>query len=136
MAATAAGVLAAQPCAAAAGPGHFGEGRIASFAGVNVRMPLGQAGRNRPSARLQLTSSHHMRDARTGSVRTFKAKGLELGADRNGAPALYLNGQTTAEIKERAGLASSTPDTVWMVFGVALVAVGVLVISNLDGLSD
>jgi hypothetical protein len=130
------GTLVAQPCIAATQSAETDERRMAAFAGLNVRIALGASKPARPAARLQLTSSYHVRDARTGSRQTLKAKGLEIGVARNGTPALYMNGQNAAEIKNKAGLSSSTPDTVWIIFGVALVAVGVLVISNLDGLSD
>jgi hypothetical protein len=136
IAATIAGFLAAQPCAGAYDPGSYGEGRMSSFAGVNVRMPVGKISRARPSARVQLTTAYSIRDVRTGAVETLKAKGLEIGATRKGVPALYLNGQNTAEMQEKFRLSSSTPDSVSVILGVALLAVGVLVITNLDSLGD
>ena len=129
LAAAAAGLLAAQPCAAASNPRAWDERRISAFAGVNLRMPLGEAGA-RPSARLQLTTSYDARDARTGSVRSFRMQGLELGAGRSGSPSLYMNGRTSAQVREQLRLSGSTGDTVWIVFGVTLVAVAVLVLSN------
>jgi hypothetical protein len=126
----AAGLLAAQPCAAASDPGGWEERRASAFAGVNVRMSLGGAKPARPSARLQLSTSYDVRNSRTGAVTPFKAHGLELGAAGDGAPALYMNGRSTAEIRQDLRLSGSTAGTVAIVFGVALIAVTVLVLSN------
>ena len=127
---TAAGLLAAQPCAAQTDSTGWNERRVSAFAGVNVRMSLGRSTPARPSARLQLTTNYSVRDVRTGSVRSFQAQGLEIGAAGNGAPAVYMNGQTTAEMREKLRLSGSTSETVWIIFGVALVAVAVLVLSS------
>lgn len=127
---TAAGLLAAQPCAAAGDGAGWEQRRMSAFAGVNLRMPLGGAKPARPSARLQLTTGYQLRDARTGALRTFQPKGLEIGAAGNGAPSFYLNGRHSAELRKSAALTGSTSDTVWIVLGVALVAVAVLVLSN------
>lgn len=129
---TAAGILAAQPCAAASSSAGWTEHRMSTFAGLNVRMSLGGAKRARPSARLQLTTSYDVRDTRTGSIKTFKVQGLEIGAGRNGAPAFYINGQSTAQMQKKLRLSSSTSNTVWIVAGVALVAVAVLVLVSTD----
>jgi hypothetical protein len=126
----AAGLLAAQPCAAAPDPAGWSERRTSAFAGLTVRMSLGEAGPARPTARLQLTTSYDMRDARTGSVETLKAKGLEIGAAANGTPAFYLNGQNSADVQKKLGLSGSTGETVLIIFGVTLLAVGVLVLSS------
>ena len=133
---TAAGILAAQPSVTAAQTAGVDERRTSAFAGLNVRMELGGAKPAKPFARMQLTSSYHVRDARTGSLQTLKAQGLEFGAAQNGAPTFYLNGQSTSQLKERNQLSGSTPDAVWIGLSVALVVVGVMVISNLDGLNE
>jgi hypothetical protein len=124
------GLLAAQPCAAASDPRGWEERRVSAFAGVNVRMSLGGTKPARPSARLQLSTGYDVRDARTGTARTVEAGGIEIGADRNGAPTLRLNGRDAAGVREKLGLSSSTSDTIWIALGVALVAVTVLVLSN------
>ncbi len=126
----AAGLLALQPCAAASDAAGPNEQRTSAFAGLNLRMSLGGGKPARPSARLQLTTSHSIRDARTGSVETFKLQGLEIGAARNGAPTFYMNGRDTAEMRNKLRLSGSTSDAVWIIFGVTLVAVGVLVLSS------
>ena len=127
---TAAAFLAAQPCAAAAEPRSTSETRVSTFAGINIRMPLGKAERTRPSARLQLTTSYSVRDVRTGAIRTIRPHGLEIGAAGNGAPAFYLNDQNRVEMQERLRLSGSTPDVVWIVLGVGLVAVVVLLAAS------
>jgi hypothetical protein len=123
-------LVAAQPCAAASDAPDYNERRAGAFAGFNVRMALGGAKPARPSARLQLTTAFELRDSRTGAARTLKAQGLEIGANRKGAPAFYLNGRNAAERQEAHLLSSSTSTTTWIVLSVALVAVGVLVLSN------
>jgi hypothetical protein len=125
----AAGLAAAQPCAAASPPGGWDERRASAFAGVNLRIALRGGERARPSARLQLATSYKVRDARTGSVETYTAQRLEIGASRQGA-AFYMNGRKPAEIKKTLQLSGSTGDAVWIVFGVTLLAVGVLVLSK------
>lgn len=121
------GVLTAQPCVAATDR-HFSEAtpaRSSAFAGLSVRLPLGQAKPAKPVARLQLTTAFSVRDARTGLVRSSKANGLELGALRSGKPALYLNGRSAAEYKTKLGV-SGTTKTVLIVGGLLLVGVVVL----------
>jgi hypothetical protein len=130
LAMTVAGLLTAQPCAAASYAAGWGERKISAFAGINVRMPLGQARAARPSARLQLTTGYSIRDVRTGSVRRLKAQGLEIGAGGDGAATFHMNGQSKAELQKKLGLSGSTSNTVWIILGVTLVAVGVLVLSN------
>ncbi|HLL58814.1 MAG TPA: hypothetical protein VK391_02865 [Allosphingosinicella sp.] len=126
------GLLAAQPCAAATGSAAWSDGRMSAFAGANVRLPLGGAKAARPSARLQLTTSYNVRDARTGAVQSFRAQGLEFGATGNGAPTFYMNGQSTAQMQKKLQLSGSTKNTVLIIFGVALVAVTVLVLVASD----
>lgn len=133
---TAAGVLTAQPCAAAMPSPAWGELQMFTFAGLNVKVALGNAKASRPSGRLQLTTSYHLRDASTGSVQTLKTDGLEIGTSARGAPKLYLNGQDTAEMREKLRLSGPNSDTTSIVLAVALVVVGVVVIANLSTLSD
>jgi hypothetical protein len=64
--------------------------------------------RAKPSARLQLTTTHSHRDIRTGSVDTFKAQGLEIGDAKGGKPTLYLNGQSTADAQKKLGIGTGT----------------------------
>jgi hypothetical protein len=132
LAIAAAGLLAAQPCAAADDPAGWSERRIGAFAGVGVRMPLGTASRARPSARLQLSTSYNVRNLRTGALDSFKAQGLEIGAARGGGPTLHLNGRSLARSDRELALTGSTSNTVLIVLGVTLAAVTALVLITSD----
>lgn len=127
----AAGMLVAQPCAASDFlDAQAMQRQSSTFAGLNVRLPLGHAQRSKPTARLQFTASHSYRDQRTGTTQTVRAPGLEIGGSKGGKPALYLNGQNTAEMQEKLRLSGSTPNEVWIVLGVGLVAVVVLLAAS------
>lgn len=128
-------VLAVQPCAAASFESGTSAGTPSAFAGVNVRLPLGQA-KARPEARLQFTSAYTVRDVRTGAVESFKAKGLEIGAARNGKPTFFLNGQSGAAMQKRLGMNGSTGTTVLIVGGVLLALVVVAVAAGGAGMGD
>jgi hypothetical protein len=118
----AAGLLAAQPCIAAS---DFVERRPAAFAGLNFKAPIGDAKASRPTARLQLTTSYDFRDSRNGAVETVKSPGLEFGMGKKGKPTLFLNGQDSAQIRERMNAGGST--TTWVIVGgVAVLALVVL----------
>ena len=119
----AAGILVAQPCAAS----DFQEAaavqrQSSAFAGVNVRLPLGQALKAKPTARLQLTTSHTIRDMRTGATQTFKAQGLEIGGAKSGKPIFYLNGQSATDMQKKLNVGGSGT-TLLIVGGVLLVVV-------------
>jgi hypothetical protein len=120
----AAGALLAQPCAAQELRDSAGgmQRQSSAFAGLNLRLPLGLASRAKPTARLQFTTTHAFRDARTGATQTWKAQGLEIGGGKQGKPALYLNGQSTADLQKRLN-ANGTGKTLLIVGGVVLVAV-------------
>jgi hypothetical protein len=128
----AAGFIAAQPCAAASG---YSERSSSAFAGLNIRMPLGEA-RARPVARLQFTAGYNLRDVRSGSTETFRAKGLEIGAARNGKPNFYLNGHSTADMQRRFGANGSTGSTLLIVGGVLLAVVVIAVAAGGAGMGD
>jgi hypothetical protein len=118
----AAGILAAQPCAAAEDYRDLGmrERRASAFAGVNLRLPLGGAKAAKPSARLQLSAATTVRDMRSGSMTTTRAHGFEIGTGAGGKPALYMGGQSRAEMKTKLGIGGTTT-TVIVVGGVVLV---------------
>jgi hypothetical protein len=97
----------------------------AAFAGASIRLPLGQKDRARPVARL-----------RAGIVDPGSRAGLELGLTRRGKPEMFVAGHSASAVRERMKLNGSTGSTTWIVFGVVLLAVGVLVITNLDSLGD
>jgi hypothetical protein len=127
----AAGIIALQPCAAAEDFRAFSatHRQTSAFAGVNVRLPLDSGARVKPSARLQLTSAYYAMDARTGAVQTLKSPGLELGTGAKGRPTFYLNGQNTAEMKQKLELGGST-GTILLVAGAALVVLVVVAFAS------
>lgn len=95
-----AAALVAQPCAASDFREAQGlQGQSSVFAGLSLRLPLGQAQKARPTARLQLTTFHTLRDERTGATRRFRPRGLEIGGTKEGKAALTLNGQSAADIQ-------------------------------------
>ena len=126
-------MLAPVPCRAADDMRTIDDKRRqpAAFAGASIRLPLGGKQRARPSARLQLGMVHG-----AGTARQIPAGGVELGLTGRGRPEMFVGGQSTRELRERMKLSGSTGDTVWVVFGVALLVVGVYVITNLDDLGD
>lgn len=129
----AAGMLAAQPCAASLAQGQQNG---SAFAGLNLRMPLGTAKAAKPSARLQFTTAYSFQDGRTGATETFKAPGLEFGTGKSGKPVLFLNGQDTAEMRERMQANGSTGSTLLIVGGVLLVLAVVAVAAGGAGMGD
>jgi hypothetical protein len=123
-AAIAALLLMAQPCLAADPAPNYGaqETRPAAFAGLHVRLPLGQKQRAKPTARLQLSSAHYARD-QAGAAFTIKhGSGLELGAGKAGKAALFIGGRDTAEMKEELNIGGGTTTTVLLV-GAAVLSV-------------
>ncbi len=117
------GMFVAQPCAAS----NLRDGQVmlrqsSAFAGLNVRMELGQARKAKPTARLQFTTSHTFRDERSGATQTFRAQGLEIGSTKGGKPTFYLNGQSTADMQKKHNI-GGTGTTLLIVGGVLLVLV-------------
>ena len=126
----AAGMLVAQPCAASdLRNGQSMQRQSSAFAGLNLRLPLGQARQAKPTARLQFTTSQTLRDERTGATQTFKPQGLEIGGAKGGKPMVYLNGQSTADVKKKLGV-GGTGTTILIVGGVVLLVVVVAALSS------
>ncbi len=126
--------LCAQPALAAEDyrENAHGESRKAAFAGAAFRLDLGAGAK--PSTRLQVGMRSVTGHSQSGAIVTRHVPVLEvaLGGRQNGA--LFVAGQSKAEIAHKLRLTSETSNTVWLVFGAALVVVGVMVITNLDGL--
>jgi hypothetical protein len=121
----AAALLAAQPCLAAEDyrESRSGQVRTGAFAGVTLDVPLDRsASSRRPAARLQLTSIREVREA-NGATRTWRAEGVQLGADRRGRPALTIAGRNPLDERERLGIGGSTGTTVLIVGGIVLIVV-------------
>lgn len=119
-AATAALLLMVQPCLAAQNNFAAPETRTAAFAGLQLRLPLGQKERAKPVARLQLSSAYYAHTRSGAFVQTHRPSGVELGAGKAGKPALYIGGQGTAEIEKKLNVGGSS-STLLIVGGVLLV---------------
>jgi hypothetical protein len=122
-AAIAALFLMAQPCLAADSAHNYGaqETRSAAFAGLHVRMPLGQKQRAKPTARLQLSSAYYTRDQAGAAFTIQPGSGVELGAGKGGSAALFIGGRDTAEMKEELNIGGGSTTTLVVVGGVVLV---------------
>ena len=120
-----AGMLAAQPCLAADDLSAMGRSDrgMGAFAGLNVKLPLTGGKPAKASARLQLTPEFSTRSLQTGSIRTLRPAGLELGAGASGKPALYVGGQDAREMRTKLGVGGSTTTALVIVGGVILVLV-------------
>ena len=116
------GALAAQDI----GSGHRAEVQSAVFAGGSVVIPLGQTRSSRPRARLQLTTIHTSRDARSASpLRSAPRGGLELGFSRTGRANFLVGRQNSADLERRLGVNGDT--TTWLIVGGVAVALIVVV---------
>jgi hypothetical protein len=115
-------MLIAQPCFAAQDyrDGRATETRTGAFAGVRLRLPLDADAPRRPTARLQFTGIHQQRDA-NGATRTSFAEGVQIGATRNGRPALTIAGKNPFETREQHRIGGSTGTTLLIVGGVVLI---------------
>ena len=117
------GALAAQDI----GFGHRAEVQSGVFAGGSVTIPLGQTRASRPRARLQLTTIHTSRDARSVSPSRSRppSGGLELGLSRTGRANLYVGGQNSREMERRLGVNGGS--STWLIVGGVVVALVVVV---------
>lgn len=119
------------------GFGPHSDPAAAASAGLNLRLELGQRGRPKPVARLGIGRMQH--SGGSGELpewRRSATPGLELGLSSGGRAELYVGGQSSARVTERLGVDGSGMSPVWIVGGVVLLVVGVLVITNLNSLSD
>lgn len=123
--------LGVQPCLAAdlANKLHATETRTAAFAGLQVRLPLGQKERAKPTARLQLSSTHYAREQTGGFVQIHRTSGLEFGAGKAGKPALFIGGQEAADVQKKLNIGGSTT-TLLIVGGVVLAVVVLAAIAS------
>ena len=126
LAAASLAVLGAQP-ALAAEPAGSGATRTSAFAGVQLRLGLGETKRVAPTARLRLGLTHNSADYRSGAW-ARDGGGLELGLTKLGRPDLYVGGQSVRGLRQRLGLAPAA--TALIVVGGA--AVGALAVSQMD----
>ena len=132
------GMLGAQPAVAAEDYRHLGytESRRAGFAGAVFRLEMGAAAKA-PSTRLQIgVRSVSSRRQFEGTTSDVHLPVFELGAAGKDRGKLFIAGQSTGELKQRLGPSGTVGTTVAVVFSVALLAVGLLVITNLDDLDS
>lgn len=115
---------------------QYDETRRTAFAGAVFRLEMGP-GAKPPATRLQMglrslsSGRHSEAPPRIAHVPLF-----ELGVAGKGKPEMFVGGRSVREMRERMNLTSSTPNTVWIIMGVVLVAVTILVVSGLDDLGD
>ena len=130
-AATAALFLMVQPCLAAdtANSSNTYESRKAAFAGLQVRLPLGQRKRAKPTARLHLSSDQYVRGPSGAFVPMRRTPVLELGAGKTGKPTFYIAGQDSAEMQQKLNIGGTTT-TLLIVGGVLLALVVVAAAST------
>jgi hypothetical protein len=96
---------------------HPGDQRTGAYGGVNLRLEFGRNRRPIPVARIAVPA-------------------LELGLKKSGGPELFVAGQSTARIEQRLGARDLGLGPVEIVFGVALIAVTILVVTSLDEVGD
>ena len=130
-AATAELFLMVQPCLAAdtANNSNTYESRKAAFAGLQVRLQLGQKKRAKPTARLYLSTDQYVRGPSGAFVPMRRMPVLELGAGKAGKPAFFIAGQDSAEMRQKLNIGGTTT-TVLIVGGVLLALIVVAAAST------
>ena len=126
-------MLLAQPCLAASDLRDTAatERRSSAFAGVRLRLPMGEGNPERPSARLQLTTFHDYRDASGAMVHTNRPDGLEFGVGERRRLSLRIAGQDIARQEERLGVDGSTK-TIIIIGAVVLAAIVLIPVLTAD----
>ena len=117
---------------------HNDAQRTGAYAGVNLRLDLGQTPRPRPVARIAMGLTQETRGsggAQQG-MRRNAVPALELGLKKSGGPELFMAGQSTARLEQRLGARGLGLGTVETVALVAAVAFGIYLVISLDDLGD
>nr|WP_295370402.1 hypothetical protein [uncultured Sphingosinicella sp.] len=131
------GTICAQPCLAAEDHRElqFGETRRAAFAGTAFRLELGRVAKA-PTARLQVGMRSVSAGAQSSAAtRTSHMPALEIGLGGRETGSLFIAGRPARQIEKKLGMLD-TAETAMLVGAVVFVAVGLLVITNLNGLDD
>jgi hypothetical protein len=131
-------MLGSRPAIAAEDYRHAGydETRRGGFAGAVFRIEMGAAAKA-PATRLQIglrSVSSGRQSERMPSAAQVPL--FELGAGGRDSGKFFIAGQPAAELKQRLGANGNVGTTVAVAFGVVLLAVGVLVITNLNDLDN
>lgn len=102
---TAAGLIAAQPCAAADLAPLEGAGRSGLYGGIYVRLPIGQSGRQEARTGLSFgpTRIYRTANASEGERRT-QVNLVDLGIVRSGRPSLTVGGRELIDERGRLSL--------------------------------
>lgn len=114
----AAGLLAAQPCAAQGVNATQFERPVSAFAGISLRWTFDSAAEPKPSVRLQFSA-----DPGSSAGTDFRPRGLEIGLRDTGKPALFVNGRSAAVAQSELGLGGSGGQTALIVGGVLIAVV-------------
>ena len=120
-------MLGAQPAAAADNFRDAGTGprQTAAFAGLSVRMDLGQRS-TAPVARMKLSLDQVQGTTRSGWQR-MDGQAIELGFSPKGKTELYFAGQSLTGLQQRFGIAPLTA----VLVGVGALSVGAIAVSEL-----
>lgn len=105
------------------------EQRSGAFAGLSFNVPLGSREAAKPSARLQLTTTHQYRSA--SSFRSVRAEGIEIGLTGKGDADLYVGGARLADTDKKLGL-TGLDDWILPVALLGAVVVGVILLTGGD----
>jgi hypothetical protein len=118
-------MLASQPALAADTQAGTGLRQTAAFAGLSVRMGLGERSTT-PVARLKLSLDQVQGGTLSGWQRV-NGQSLELGFSRKGKTELYFAGQSLSGLQQRFGIAPLTA----VVVGIGALGVGAVAVSEL-----
>ena len=105
------------------------EQRSGAFAGLNLRVPLGSREAARPTARLQMTTTHQYRSA--SSFRSVRPDGIEFGLTGKGNADVYVGGARIADTEKKLGLTGMS-DWILPVALLGAVVVGVVLLTDGD----
>ncbi len=113
---------------------QFEETRTSAFAGLRLRVETGPRAKPQPPRfGIGLRSISTARHSEA-PMRIAHAPLLELGVGGREGGSLFLGGQKSPDLERRLGVDGRVRSTAIVIGTVALVVVGLIVITNLDGL--
>ena len=120
--------LAAAPATAADLSGNSDrELHRAGFAGIHLRMNIGDGRPAAPSARFAMGFVHHGNLA-AAPGRQFHASWLEIGLSKTKRPELYVGQQRLTDVQKRLGIAPAAA----VALGLGALATGAVVVASMD----